>query len=107
MSATIEMVSFKLASGSDEQAFLATNAALESWVAQQPGFQYRALTKQPDNTWIDIVFWCSLEDAQQAGNAFMSAQEPKAMLAFIDKETVNMQHLPVLAARACTEIEAA
>ncbi len=107
MSATIEMVSFKLASGSHEQAFLETNTAVENWVVKQPGFQYRALTKQADGTWIDLVFWESLETAQQAGNAFMAAQEPKAMLAFIDKETVNMQHLPVLAARPCEQLESA
>ncbi len=107
MSATIEMVSFKLATGSNEQAFLDTNSAVENWVAKQPGFQYRALTKQVDETWVDLVFWESLESAQQAGNAFMAAPEPKAMLAFIDKNTVNMQHLPVLAARACCEIQEA
>lgn len=105
MSATIEMVSFKLASGSSEQAFLETNTAVENWVVKQPGFQYRALTKQPNGTWIDLVFWESLESAQQAGNAFMAAQEPKAMMAFIDKETVTMQHLPVLAARPCEQLE--
>ncbi len=106
MSGTIEMVSFKLNTDASEQAFLDSNQALEAWVVKQPGFQYRALSKQEDGTWVDLVFWESLEQAQQAGAAFMAAAELKAMLAFIDKDSVSMQHMPVLACVAQEQAQA-
>ncbi|MEH6347207.1 MAG: hypothetical protein V7785_19080 [Bermanella sp.] len=106
MTATIEMVSFKLNADASDQAFLDSNPALEAWVAKQPGFQYRALSKKEDGTWVDLVFWESLEQAQQAGTAFMAADEPKAMLAFIDKDSVSMQHMPVLACVAQEQAQA-
>ena len=96
MSATIEMVSFKLNEGATTADILATSPAISAWVIQQAGFQYRSLAQQSDGQWLDIVYWESLEHAQQAGEAFMKATEPKAMMAFIDKTSVSVQHIPVM-----------
>ncbi len=99
MSATIEMVTFKLNSDASEKDFLATNPALESWVSKQPGFEYRSLSQKQDGQWVDIVYWQTAEDAQKAGTLFMQANETQAMMSFIDKDSVDMQHMPVLSAR--------
>ena len=106
MSATIEMVSFKLSDGVNPEIFIKANEELDSWLGQQNGFEYRALAQQEEGTWVDIVFWQTQADAQQAGEAFMGAKESQAMLACIDKSTVSMQHMPVMASLANERIKA-
>ncbi|OUR94082.1 hypothetical protein A9Q81_14915, partial [Gammaproteobacteria bacterium 42_54_T18] len=97
MSATIEMVSFKLNDGVSPAVFIKASEELDNWVGQQSGFEYRALAQQEDGTWVDIVFWQSQAHAQQAGDAFMTAKESQNMMACIDKNSVVMQHMPVMA----------
>lgn len=108
MSGSIEMVSFKLNNGVSDEAFLSASQKIEGWVGKQPGFEYRALAKQQDGTWVDLVFWQNEAAAQAAGEKFMQASEPQEMMACIDKDTVIMQHMPVMAA-LCMEaaVEAA
>ncbi len=105
MSATIEMVSFKLNDGVSPQVFIKASEELDSWVAQQNGFEYRALAQQEDGTWVDIVFWQSQAEALQAGEAFMTAKESQNLMACIDKSSVVMQHMPVMASLAGQRIK--
>ncbi len=106
MSATIEMVSFKLSDGVTSSVFLQASESVDRWVAKQEGFEYRALAQQEDGTWVDIVFWQNAQNAQQAGEAFMAAQECKALMGCIDKESVVMQHMPVMASLAKEQAQA-
>ena len=96
MSAAIEIVSFKLKQDASEHEFLSSNPALQTWIAGQPGFQYRALAKKDDGSWVDTVFWDSMDNAKKAGAAFADAEEAKPLMAFIDDGSVDMQHLSVV-----------
>ncbi len=98
MSATIEMVSFKLNDGVSPQVFIKASEELDSWVAQQNGFEYRALAQQEE-------FWQSQAEALQAGEAFMTAKESQNLMACIDKSSVVMQHMPVMASLAGQRIK--
>ena len=55
--AILELVTFKLAKGISDEAFLAENEHLNNWVKSQPGFEYRALAKTNVGSWTDTVFW--------------------------------------------------
>ncbi len=46
MSATIEIVTFKLTTNASEKAFLAASPKVDIWAKQQEGFEYRALSKK-------------------------------------------------------------
>lgn len=64
---TVEWAPFKLAEGVDEATLLAASEALQSeFVSKQSGFIRRELVKVKDNQWADIVYWNSLEEAEQA-----------------------------------------
>jgi len=71
---TVEWAPFRLAEGVDEAALLAASAALQSeFVSKQNGFIKRELVKANDNQWVDIVYWNSLEDAEQAAKNAMNS----------------------------------
>jgi hypothetical protein len=97
MSAAIEIISYKLQASASKEDLMACNPPVESWIAAQPGFEYRALSQKEDGTWVDVVFWDSMENAKKAGEGFCQADAPKKMMALIDEGTVDMQHMSVAA----------
>ncbi len=71
---TVEWAPFQLAAGVDEAALLAASAALQSeFVSKQSGFIKRELVKAKDNQWVDLVYWHSLEEAEQAARNAMNS----------------------------------
>lgn len=63
----VEWAPFTLADGVDEAALLAASAALQTeFVNKQSGFIRRDLVNLKENQWADIVYWNSLEEAEQA-----------------------------------------
>lgn len=89
---SIELVTFRLNSGTDRMAFLTAAKGTDTLVRRQPGFQARMLTEAPDGTWTDIVTWASHADATAAAEAVMAdpAFAPFAMM--IDGPSVKMTH---------------
>jgi hypothetical protein len=64
---TVEWAPFQLAEGVDEATLLAASAALQGeFLSKQSGFIKRELVKAKDNQWVDLVYWNSLEEAEQA-----------------------------------------
>jgi len=64
---TVEWAPFQLIEGVDETALLAASEALQSeFLSKQSGFIKRELVKAKDNQWVDIVYWNSLAEAEQA-----------------------------------------
>jgi len=71
---TVEWAPFQLAEAVDEATLLAASEALQSeFVSQQSGFIKRELVKAKDNQWVDIVYWNSLEEAEQASRNAMNS----------------------------------
>ncbi|TIT75643.1 MAG: hypothetical protein E5W57_21825, partial [Mesorhizobium sp.] len=71
MTETLEIVSFRLkpeAAGD----FVAQNGVVTGWLARQPGFLSRHLGTREDGSWIDVVRWQSLEQAQSAAQRIMA-----------------------------------
>lgn len=63
----VEWAPFELAEGVDEATLLAASEVLQSeFVSQQSGFIKRELVKANDKQWVDLVYWNSLEEAEQA-----------------------------------------
>lgn len=72
MSDTIELVRFRLKQDKTRGDWLKANEQVSEWVKQQPGFRFRSLSETDDGEWIDVVYWESLEAAQNAGKRVMN-----------------------------------
>ena len=71
---TVEWAPIQLAEVVDETALLAASEALQSeFVSKQSGFIKRELLKANDKQWVDIVYWNSLEEAEQAARNAMNS----------------------------------
>jgi hypothetical protein len=93
---TIEMVSFKLNDNVTKEQMIATNPAMKTFLNKQPGFLYRSLSCDDHNQWFDVVYWASLEHAQQGGEAFMKSDACATLMPLIDTESCKMRHMNAL-----------
>ncbi len=93
---TIEMVSFKLNDSATKEQLLATNPEMKTFLNQQPGFLYRSLSCDDQGQWFDVVYWASLEAAQQGGEAFMKSPVCATLMPLIDAPSCKMRHMDAL-----------
>jgi hypothetical protein len=102
MSQVVELVHFKLNDGVSDESFLQSNAKFETFINAQQGMLYRSLCKsESSETFIDIVYWQSMDDAKNAQNAFFESDHCKAFMEDINKESVSLEHVNVLAQSQC------
>jgi hypothetical protein len=94
---TFEAVTYKLAVGADEKAFLATVPATNAVLQQQPGFIWRRLARGENGEWLDCAEWESLAAAKAGADAFCADARVKPFLEAIDMATASMRHADVLA----------
>lgn len=90
--AILELVTFKLAKGITDEAFLAENEHLNNWVKSQPGFEYRALAKTNEGSWTDTVFWQDMKTASAAQQSFGEEPSLQGMMKVIDMGSVKVDH---------------
>lgn len=88
---TIELVSFRLA-GAQSQDFVAANAAVNSWLAAQPGFLRRELAEGEDGIWLDVVSWETEAAAKSAAAAMERKMGDFVAMAMIDPASITMRH---------------
>jgi len=94
MNETIELVTFRLASG-DAQSFVAANGMINDWLKRQPGFISRRLGQKPDGSWVDVLLWSSDQAAKTAGAKAMTELGDCPAMAMIAPEADMISHAPV------------
>ncbi|MGH7601400.1 MAG: antibiotic biosynthesis monooxygenase family protein [bacterium] len=63
----VEWAPFELAEGFDEKTLLQASEELpKEFSSKQKGFIWRELLKGKNNQWVDLAYWKSREDAEQA-----------------------------------------
>ncbi|NVD08971.1 hypothetical protein FCU94_19160 [Vibrio sp. JPW-9-11-11] len=93
MKSVLEIVRFKLNHHATHEQLIAACEQSQKFVSGLDGFEYRSLSfDQPSNTWTDVVYWASMEQAQRAGEQFLSSPDCQPLMALIDPESVIMQH---------------
>jgi hypothetical protein len=92
----LEIAEFSLAPGLAEEAFLATRPAMMAGVGGRDGFVSLRLGREGDR-WTDIVEWRDMAAAQAAGAALMEEPALRPFLAALDRSSVVMRHLEVVA----------
>jgi len=71
---TVEWAPFKIAHEVDEATLLEASSELQTeFISKQSGFIKRELLKGKDDQWVDIIYWRSREDAEQAGQNAMNS----------------------------------
>ena len=90
---TIEMVTYKLKPNVNIEQLQASHEGVNAFCMAQPGFLYRSVSQDEDNTWHDIVYWKDMHNAKAAGEAFMQSSAGLALVALIDNETMQMRHM--------------
>lgn len=94
MSATVELVTFRLARGTGQQ-FVDANAAVSDWLKRQPGFVSRHLAERDDGSYLDIVFWESHEAALAASGKIMEEMAQNEAMTMIDPMGLEMNHATI------------
>ncbi len=89
----LELVVFSLRAGTSREEFLGTVDAVSAWISEQPGFVSRSLVEDREGArWIDVVWWRSMEEAQDAAGRAMSSESCAPMFGLIDMESTLMVH---------------
>ena len=95
MTKTAEIVTFRLAGGTDTAAFIAAAQQMTPFLQSTEACLGRTLSVDDDGLWTDHVLWDSLEAAQALAAQFMDAPETADARALIDGETIVMRHAAV------------
>ena len=88
----LEMVSFRLTTGTTTDAFVTAAKATEAPLRRQPGFVRRTLVMGADGTWTDLVEWTNMEMAESGAQAMMAEPAFQPFMALIDMASVRMGH---------------
>lgn len=91
MSATLELVTFRLAQGT-VAGFVAANDTVNQWLKRQPGFLSRHLAEKEDGSFVDLVLWDSAEAARDASKNMIGEIGESEAMTMIDPATVGMVH---------------
>ncbi|MBZ9737234.1 antibiotic biosynthesis monooxygenase [Mesorhizobium sp. CA18] len=98
MTETLEIVTFRLKPGA-EAGFVASNGVITDWLARQPGFLGRHLGRREDGSWVDVVRWQSMEQAQAAADRIMPEIGGSEAVQAIEPASVAMNHAMVALSR--------
>jgi hypothetical protein len=91
-----EIVTFRLAQGVADDAFLETARGTQPFVNAAPGFVARRLSRADDGTWTDHVVWSSMDQAMAAAEALMTEPAAAPFLQAIDMTSLAMRHEAIL-----------
>lgn len=92
----LEVVTFRLAPGITDAAFLAAAKGTAAVVAARSGFVRRSLLRDETGQWTDIVEWQSLAQAHAAAEAVVTDPAFAPFGAAIDMNGLTLRHLPIL-----------
>ena len=95
MTTAIEMVSYKTSEGASQDVIEKAQQQINDFCMQQPGFIYRSLSCDDNQTWFDIVYWQDMQAAKNAAEAFSQTEVCHEIGNWINQESVVMTHMPV------------
>ena len=87
--ATIQIVKFRLAAGTDTNAFRALNERFQREVAPTlPGLERREATVGPDGEWVLVLRYVDIEQAKKAGRSDTS-ETAQSFMKMIDMSSMS------------------
>ncbi len=85
----VEITTFRLAPGLTMKDFIAANADVDAWLAEQPGFILRRMCEQADGSVVDVLLWATARDGRRAASGIVSELAHSPVHAAIDPATVD------------------
>jgi hypothetical protein len=86
----IEILSFRLADGADEAAFLEADRRVQTEFAYlQPGLLRRTTAAGTGGDWLVLDLWRSVEDADSCDGRWGDDEITAAFMSFVDPTTVH------------------
>ncbi len=87
--ATIQIVKFRLAAGTDPNAFRALNERFQREVAPTlPGLERREATVGPDGEWMLVLRYADIEQAKKAGRSD-TGETAQSFMKMIDMNSMS------------------
>ena len=87
----IEILSFRLVEGADEEAFVPADKRVQTEFAyQQPGLLRRTTARGPDGDWVVIDLWRSPDDADAADSGWEQDIAAGEFMSFVDRSTMKV-----------------
>lgn len=94
----VELVEFTTVAGLADDDFRRAAAAVDDFLADQPGFlARRLLAGGADRDWVDLVWWTDLDSARAAARAIAADERCAPFLACLEPGSVTLRHLRVAA----------
>lgn len=90
----LEITTFRL-KGHSFSTFITANKSIDHWLQAQPGFQWRRMLMQGDETVIDMVAWDTVAQGRDAMHRIITETSESPVHEMIDVGSVDWQCLPV------------
>jgi hypothetical protein len=94
----LEIVTFSIVPGTDEDSFLRAAKEASDALHELDGFVARRLSRGEEGQWMDIVEWSDAQSAESAADKFPTIPGAHAFCSMIDMRSVKMAHQRVVAA---------
>lgn len=88
---TVEVITFKLNDGVDEQEFLKENEVVaKEYTPKQPGYVSRELGKGDDGEWVVVVHWTDSASAEASMGIFPTDPTAQNFISMMNMDTFRM-----------------
>ena len=85
------------AATADKAALVKINDKFQTFVEGTDGFIKRTLAyNEEDNSWTDLVYWRSLDDAKKASEVMMELPIMGEFMSLVQAESISMQHQEIV-----------
>ena len=88
----VEYLEFNLVDGADPEEFMRETLAMDEVLEGYDGFVARHLARNTDGSWVEVVYWTSLEDAEAALPRFVEDPRTTGFLALVDADSMSVKY---------------
>ncbi|HVF31923.1 MAG TPA: hypothetical protein VM933_02700 [Acidimicrobiales bacterium] len=93
----MELTTFRLREGVDENAFLAADAAVQAFHHRQPGLLRRTTARDTSSgDWLVVILWASWPHADAAVQAGRADEAVQSFAAMIDRASIAVRRFETL-----------
>ncbi len=89
---TVEYLEFNLVEGANPDDFLRETLSMDAILEDYPGFVARHLARNDDGSWVEVVYWETLEDGEAALPRFVEDERTKGFLSLVDGDSLSVKY---------------
>ena len=89
---TVEYLHFTLVDGTNPDDFLRETLLVDPILEDYSGFVARHLARNDDGSWVEVVYWETLEDAEAALPRFVEDPRTKGFLSLVNGDSLSVKY---------------